>query len=153
MRTAVRLGLTLDYELTSISEDGKRGGVADTGVPNFIYRWTEREVSKTVASYDPARVPQISFFYDMRIPVQRFTRSGKLALRLFGLALEPLSRLFAAIMPSQCNEFAFCVSKYGPQQAWIAASAMLETGHLLKSPANAARLLRSIAEAGAAKLN
>jgi SAM-dependent methyltransferase len=37
MRTAIRFGLTLEYETDSILADGK-GGVAGTGIPNFIYR-------------------------------------------------------------------------------------------------------------------
>jgi SAM-dependent methyltransferase len=111
MRLAVRLGLTMDHEFTSISEDGKRGGVADTGIPNFIYRWTEREVKKAISSYDPPHIPQIKFFYDLRIPIQRFTQQGSGALRAIGLLVEPMSRLFAAIAPRQCNEFAFAVLK------------------------------------------
>jgi len=35
MRTAIKLGLTLDYETNSVTPGG-RGGVADTGIPNFI---------------------------------------------------------------------------------------------------------------------
>jgi SAM-dependent methyltransferase len=119
MRTAVRLGLTMDYEITGVTADG-RGGVADSGIPNFIYRWTERDVRNTIVSYDPARVPQIQFFYDLRIPIQRFTASGNRALRMLGLLVEPLSRLFAAVAPKQCNEFAFAVSKDGSMQPWIA---------------------------------
>lgn len=118
MRTAVRLNLTLDYEVNSII-DGARGGVADTGIPNFIYRWTERDVMGTIASYDPARIPNIKFFYDMRIPIQRFARSGNYILRAIGLIIEPLSKIFAKIAPKQCNEFAFAVSKSGPMQPWI----------------------------------
>lgn len=119
MRTAVRLGLTEDYEITAISSDGKTGGVADTGIPNFVYRWTERDVKNTIASYDPAFVPKIRFFYDLRIPIQRFTRTGNRAMRIVGLLIEPLSRIFAAVAPKQCNEFAFAVSKTGILQPWI----------------------------------
>ena len=62
MRAAIRAGLTEEFERSAISADRMRGGVADTGIPNFVYRWTEREVKKTIASYEPARIPQISFF-------------------------------------------------------------------------------------------
>lgn len=98
MRLAVRLGLTMDYEINSIDANG-RGGFADTGVPNFIYRWTERDVQRTSASYDPARVPDIEFFQDLRLPIQRLERSKQTAVRLLVLAIEPLSRVFAAIAP------------------------------------------------------
>ncbi len=121
MRIAVRLGLTMDYEVDSVTPDGK-GGVAETGVPNFIYRWTEREVKNVIACFDPVRVPCISFFYDLRIPVQRFTRSERRLLRLFALCIEPLSRLFAAVAPKQCNEFAFAISKDGKLHPWISES-------------------------------
>lgn len=119
IRIAVRLGFTMDYEVSAISADGKSGGVADTGIPNFIYRWTERDVRNAIASYDPARVPQINFFYDLRIPIQRFTRSGNHTMRLIGLLVEPMSRVFAAVAPKQCNEFAFAISKSEALQPWI----------------------------------
>jgi SAM-dependent methyltransferase len=122
MRAAVRLGLTEDYEVSAISSDGKRGGVADTGIPNFVYRWTERDVRNTIASYDPAFVPHIRFFYDLRIPIQRFTRNGNQAMRFIGLLVEPLSKLFAAVAPKQCNEFAFAISKAKIVQPWISGN-------------------------------
>jgi SAM-dependent methyltransferase len=114
MRTAVRLGLTLDYETDSITPDGK-GGVAETGIPNFVYRWTERDVIKTIASFDPTREPNVEFFYDLRIP---FHRLGAISRHL-GVLLDPLSKGFAAIFPSQCNEFAFAISKSGKVHPWI----------------------------------
>ena len=114
MRTAVKLGLTLDYETDSITPDGK-GGVAETGIPNFVYRWTERDVIKTIASFDPAREPSVEFFYDLRIP---FHRLGGIS-RYVGLLLDPLSKAFAAVFPSQCNEFAFAISKSGTKHPWI----------------------------------
>lgn len=117
MRLAVRLGLTMDYEVNSVS-DG-RGGVADTGTPNFIYRWTEREVIKTIASFDPVRPPVAQFFYDLRLPIQRFSESGFTLLRAAAIALEPLSRAIASIAPKQCNEFAFVVTKRAEPHPWI----------------------------------
>jgi SAM-dependent methyltransferase len=122
MRTAVRLGLTMDYEVDSISADGNAGGVAESGIPNFVYRWTEREVWKAIATFDPRRKPRIEFFYDLRIPIQRYARSGNHALRLAGTVIEPLSRVFAAVLPSQCNEFAFAIAKSGELQPWVQAS-------------------------------
>lgn len=118
MRTAVRLGLTVDYEIDSVTADGK-GGVAESGVPNFVYRWTEREVFKAIASFDPRREPKIEFFYDLRLPILRFERSGNRTMRRIGAMIAPLSRLFAVALPSQCNEFAFAVAKTGERHPWI----------------------------------
>lgn len=118
MRLAVRFGLTMDYEVNSIGSSGK-GGVANTGIPNFIYRWTERDVIGTISSYDPAHVHDVEFFHDMRLPIQRFTRSGRRVLQLVGMMIEPLSALIAAIAPKQCNEFAFAIFKTGKLKPWL----------------------------------
>ncbi|MBA7464858.1 hypothetical protein ES707_00016 [subsurface metagenome] len=122
MRTAVRLGLTMDYETVAISPDGKSGGVANTGVPNFIYRWTEREVRKTIASYDPSRLLNVRFFYELRVPVQRYAKSGTWLLRSIGYAIDPLSRLISRLAPGQCNEFAFAILKGDKVHPWIRQS-------------------------------
>ncbi|MCP3409928.1 methyltransferase domain-containing protein [Bradyrhizobium sp. CCGB01] len=109
MRIAVRLGFTQDYEFDSI-ENG-RGGVADTGTPNYIYRWTEREIIKTIASFSTPTHPDTRFFYEMRIPIQRLAKSSGWALRAIAHTIEPFSRLLSLLAPKQCNEFAFAVFK------------------------------------------
>ena len=54
MRVAVRLGAVDEYELAAVAAHGFRsGGVANTSTPNYVYRWSEREVEKTVASFAP----------------------------------------------------------------------------------------------------
>jgi SAM-dependent methyltransferase len=119
MRFAIRLRLTLAYEINAISSDLSSGGVADTGVPNFIYRWTERSVKETIVCFDPARIPRIDYFYDLRLPIQRLAKSGSVALRYTAIAIEPLSKLFALLLPRQCNEFAFAISKSNRLQPWM----------------------------------
>lgn len=65
----VQFGHTGQFEVSSIDPEG-RGGVADTGIPNFVYRWTEREVIKTIASYGPGGTPTFQFFYGLRPSVR-----------------------------------------------------------------------------------
>jgi ubiquinone/menaquinone biosynthesis C-methylase UbiE len=50
IRIAERFGLTQTYEVAG-SYQGM--GVNGTDIPNFIYRWTEREIRKTISSYSP----------------------------------------------------------------------------------------------------
>ena len=64
-----------------------------------------------VASYDPAHVTDIRFFYDLRLPIQRLARSGAGMMRAVTTLVEPLSKAFAKVLPSQCNEFAFAIWK------------------------------------------
>jgi SAM-dependent methyltransferase len=62
MRVACLLGLAGVYEHDAVADGGGiTGGVDGTGVPNHVYRWTRREVVKTVASFDPARSVPIEF--------------------------------------------------------------------------------------------
>ncbi|GAB2974287.1 methyltransferase domain-containing protein [Nocardioides montaniterrae] len=55
MRAASKAGVVGWYELAAVVADGyDTGGVDGTGIPNFVYRWTRRDLYKTVATYDPA---------------------------------------------------------------------------------------------------
>jgi SAM-dependent methyltransferase len=52
MRMLVAAGLSFPYELLSVqAHQFASGGVRNTNVPNYIYRWTKREVEKTASSY------------------------------------------------------------------------------------------------------
>lgn len=120
MRAAVRLGLTEDYEMSAIVPDRRSGGLCDTGVPNFIYRWTERDVRRTILSFDPARINEIKFHYRLRLPIQRFARSGNRLMKAALLCAEPLANALTALLPKQCNEFAFVIVKREVLQPWMA---------------------------------
>ena len=55
-RLGVRLGVGQRYELAAVADNDLRwGGVQNTDVPNFVYRWTEREVRKTLGLVRPDR--------------------------------------------------------------------------------------------------
>lgn len=61
MRLFVRLGLALEYELDAVVKHRTSGGVDNLPIPNYIYRWTQREIEKLVRSLDPVREPEIVF--------------------------------------------------------------------------------------------
>ena len=129
LRVAKALGFTVDYEIEAVAgDDFKRGGVDNGPVPNFIYRWTERAVRHTIASYDAAHVHQFKFFYELRLPIQRLQRTNKMALRIIAKLIEPLAKAFVVLLPRQCNEFAFAILKIGTLQPWMESeSAMLQS--------------------------
>jgi len=55
MRAATKAGVVGWYELAAVIADGyDTGGVDGTGVPNFVYRWTRRDLYKAVSAFDPA---------------------------------------------------------------------------------------------------
>ena len=115
MRLAQRLGVVDEYELTAVADNGfAAGGVRNTAVPNYVYRWTEREVEKTIASAAPQRRHRFVWFRELELPVSVLELSGKGRWRL---AAAPL-RLVTKAFPKQANLFAFAVFREG-LQPWM----------------------------------
>jgi hypothetical protein len=87
---------------------GLHGGVEDTLVPNYVYRWTEREVLKTILSFAPHAEPQIDFRYGHALPAT--SGSTRRSRRLLIRWLTPSYKLFALAFPRQQNLFLFTIS-------------------------------------------
>src|ERR687898_1498014 len=111
MRLAVRLGAVDEYELAAVAAHGlQSGGVANTSTPNYVYRWTEREVEKTVASFAPHARHRIRFFREFELPdalveADRGGRAGVLKLA------APVVTAVTRVLPRQANLFAFAIEK------------------------------------------
>ena len=63
MRLATKVKLTEEFEVSSINEDKNTGGLLDTAVPNYVYRWTEKEILKLLKSFDPKNINFVNFDY------------------------------------------------------------------------------------------
>lgn len=120
MRIAKRLGMAQEYEYESVYfSDMSYGGVDNTDVPNFIYRWKEDEVRKTVATFAPEVAPRVHFFYGLRSPDGRLSKMrSKVKLLVVKSAFAGF-RLFTKLFPGQSNLFAFCVEKGGEHWPWL----------------------------------
>jgi len=117
---ATFFGLVPKYELEPcVLSNGNDGGLRNTNIPNFVYRWTEKEVVKTVNSYMPHYIHKFYFFYGLRIPTQRLAMSPNLIKRLIGYFGKMISPLFKFIFPKQGNHFAFIITKTGELQPWL----------------------------------
>jgi len=123
MRAACALGLTAEHELEAVvGNEFRFGGVRNTPVPNFVYRWTEREVRKTVQSHAPHARPHIRFFYGLRIPTSRLLRSRRVLIRLAARALAGVIPPLSPLLGRQRNLFAFLIEKPslpGDLQPWM----------------------------------
>lgn len=125
MRLAVRLGAVDEYELAAVAAHGLRsGGVANTSTPNYVYRWSEREVEKTIASFAPQARHRIRFFREFELPetlveADRGTRASVLRLA------RPVVAGITRVLPRQANLFAFAIEKPDPErdlQPWMASA-------------------------------
>lgn len=106
MRTAVRLKLTFDYEVAAVATNNfQYGGVNNSHIPNFIYRWTEREFKKTIQSNLPEAMHQFYFFYGLNLPYDQL-KLDKSKLKYYLLCgLAPFLAVFGKIFKTQCNSF------------------------------------------------
>jgi SAM-dependent methyltransferase len=130
MRTAVSLGLARSFELDAVRDNQfEFGGYRNTSIPNHVYRWTEREVEKTVWSADPAHAVEIDYFYHLRYPSDAAQWSSGLK-RIAVRALKYPFLVYAALFPRQTNEFGFHINKKARKlHGWIdpASGGLLRT--------------------------
>ena len=71
-RVACKLKLSEEYELSAVKKNITNGGVDNTSIPNYVYRWTEREIIKLMKSFRPDLKHKIFFDYSFHI---KFTQS------------------------------------------------------------------------------
>jgi ubiquinone/menaquinone biosynthesis C-methylase UbiE len=112
MRLANWLRLSPEYEIEAvIDNDFCTGGLNNTEIPNYIYRWTEAEFTKTIRSFNPLGKHTFRFFYALNLPyAQAEMKKSNLKLRVVQLS-EPLLRALTRIFKKQCNSFAMVALK------------------------------------------
>ena len=98
-RVACKLKLSEEYELSAVKKNITTGGVDNTSVPNYVYRWTEREVIKLMKSFRPDLKHKIFFDYSSHI---KFTQSR--VIRIF-------FDIFFLIFPKQKNLLSIYIDK------------------------------------------
>ena len=117
MRMAVKLGLSPDYELEAVFDhNGTAGGMNNTGIPNYIYRWTEHEFRKVIRSYDPRGRHSFHFFHGLNLPYEMASFRKNPAKLIAITILAPLVRVFTWILPRQCNTMAMVALR--PKKLW-----------------------------------
>ncbi len=77
----------------------------------FVYRFTEREIVKTVHSYAPYARHDIRFFYRMRIPWGHLRLRRNRGLYLAVRLARPVLKLVEVCAPRQSNNFAALILK------------------------------------------
>jgi SAM-dependent methyltransferase len=122
MRLANRFGLSPEFETEPVFlNKGLSGGVRNTKVPNFIYRWTEREFTKTVSSYIPQEEFEFDYVYGYSLPVQRMSMSKNPLKRALVTVLASFQKMFEVLLPKQGNNFAMVARRNGQLKPWLKA--------------------------------
>jgi SAM-dependent methyltransferase len=124
-RLGVRLGIGQRYERAAVADNQlHHGGVGNTAVPNFVYRWGDREVRKTLASFDPTGEPRVRSLYDLRVPGPAAHRLRRGAGRVLARVAVPTARALLRAFPGQANTVAIVADKLDPRvdlHPWLVA--------------------------------
>jgi hypothetical protein len=90
---------------------GEFGGVNNSSVPNYIYRWTERDIEKTISTYAPYAKHQFQYLYASDVPSSVSLEKGAIVKSLIINFAKPFYKLFTIVFPKQQNLFAFYILK------------------------------------------
>ncbi|HLJ15612.1 MAG TPA: methyltransferase domain-containing protein [Bryobacteraceae bacterium] len=134
LRLLVRLGYSFPYELAAVADNEYiRGGLRNGPIPNYIYRWTSRDVEKSVRAYHPERAFDILAYsyWDFYVNendllLRKESRVASLAQRMGPRNLLSLLHLAQSVLNwfsltrSPGNKF-FCSISKKDLQPWIEA--------------------------------
>jgi SAM-dependent methyltransferase len=112
MRLANRFGLSPEYEVEAVvGSEFKSGGVDNTDIPNYIYRWTESDFEKTIRSFNPMGKHDFRFFYGLNLPYELATWK-KSSMKFYAIKVaDPLLRGYTRVFKRQCNTLAMIALK------------------------------------------
>lgn len=98
-RVACELGWSEEFEISAVCKNKVYGGVDNTSIPNYVFRWSEREIEKLIKSYKPEIIHSILYAYGNHI---KFTKSQ---------LIQFLFKLLFFFFPKQQNLFSIFIEK------------------------------------------
>jgi SAM-dependent methyltransferase len=120
MKAAVAIGLTPDYEMEhAFLTNASNGGYRNGPIPNYIYRWTEREFEKVVNCFAPTHRHTFFYSYGFRFPGERFLMMKNPLYRFAGAVISKVLGVAEIVVPRQGNQFAFGALKNTCLQPWL----------------------------------
>ena len=135
MRLLTRAGFSFPYEIFSVVYHTREsGGVRDSCIPNFIYRWSANELRKTASSY-LAEYEFLTHTYpywdfnvgeeelSMRKETRIHTITSVVGAKPFLAVLRAIQIVLNAIpiLRRQGNKFFGCIEKTGRLRPWLTA--------------------------------
>lgn len=109
MRLSSSLGFSEKFEISSVDKINKRGGVEESGIPNYIYRWTEREIYKTLSSFEPEFKHKILFNYSNDLSNECVQNNSN--RKILMIILKIILKLFFLFFTKQQNLLSIFIDK------------------------------------------
>jgi len=124
---------TFPYELAAVIDHNyQSGGVRDSCIPNFVYRWNRNEVFKTASSFTPDRAFELYAhpYWDLNLDARALSFRKQTRLHIFTSVLGTTGFLrslrvlqkilnFTPILRRQGNKFFCCIEKRGELRPWL----------------------------------
>jgi ubiquinone/menaquinone biosynthesis C-methylase UbiE len=112
MKIFEKLKITQSYEHAAVFyNDCSYGGVNNTEIPNYVYRWTEREIEKCIKSFAPYCNHNFVYKYGTAFPeTPKLEKNGAVKFLILKLS-KPFYNFFTTLFPKQQNLFAFKIVK------------------------------------------
>jgi SAM-dependent methyltransferase len=124
---------TFPYELAAVVDhDCVSGGMRDSCIPNFVYRWNRNDVFKTVSSFIPDRGFKLHAdpYWDLSLDEKALSLRKQTKLHIFTSLLGPglflrclrvLQRVLnsAPTVRHQGNKFFCCIEKREDLKPWL----------------------------------
>jgi SAM-dependent methyltransferase len=134
MNLLVKMSFSFPYELPAvIDNDYKSGGLRDSHIPNFIYRWNRHEVIKTVSACIPERIISVHAhpYWDFSVnkddlELRKATRIGTVTSMIGTGNFIAILRLAELVLNwtkatrTQGNKFFCCIEKSVDLKPWMA---------------------------------
>jgi SAM-dependent methyltransferase len=125
MRIMTKLKLAEEYEVSAINNPdsfGDQGGVDNSNIPNFVYRWTEVEIKKLINSYDPRYKYKIDFEYEFEFSNLLEKIKNKILQRILKFLFPIIVLFLKIVIKKQANLFSFFINKQKSKEtkhSWI----------------------------------
>lgn len=105
-RFACKLKLSEEFEISAVKKNISFGGVDNSRIPNFVFRWTEREFYKLLNSYKPNVRHFIDYDYAYHL---KFTNSKiiKIIFKIFFSLFRKQQNLFSTFINKEKKELRF----------------------------------------------
>ena len=116
MRLATKIKLAEEFEVSSINEDKNTGGLLDTAIPNYVYRWTEKEVLKLLKSFDPKNINFVNF--DYASDLTNFKTRDNYIENIFLKMLIIMGKTFFFFFKKQRNCMSIFIDKTKIKKRW-----------------------------------
>ena len=116
MRLATKIKLAEEFEVSSVNEDKNTGGLLDTAIPNYVYRWTEKEVLKLLKSFDPKNINFVNF--DYASDLTNFKTRDNYIENIFLKMLIIMGKIFFFFFKKQQNCMSIFIDKTKIKERW-----------------------------------